>query len=263
MTGFKTLAETLEPSGSGFKGHVPENWKQGRTAYGGLTTGLALAAALKVFPNLPALRSMQMTFVGPVTGEPMFKPVILRQGRNVTSVKVDVLCEDNVSATAIFIFAAARELDLMTTLPAPQAPAPQDCELFTPPQAEAMVPVFFLRFETRLIAGHRPMSGAKDGYIRAWSRHQDEDSRESASAFIALADVLPPAALPTFTRFGPVSSINWQMNILKDPETDDGWWHVETKLSAAQDGYSSQIMRFWNRQGDLVAEGMQSVAIFV
>ena len=40
-------------------------------------------------------------------------------------------------------------------------------------------------------------------------------------------------------------------------------WHIETKQTAAKDGYSSQIMRYWNQNGLLVAEGMQFVAIFV
>jgi acyl-CoA thioesterase len=62
---------------------------------------------------------------------------------------------------------------------------------------------------------------------------------------------------------GPVSSVNWMINFLGEPETEDGWWHIETKETATANGYSSQIMRFWNASGDLVAEGMQSVAIFV
>jgi acyl-CoA thioesterase len=48
-----------------------------------------------------------------------------------------------------------------------------------------------------------------------------------------------------------------------DSKTEDGWWHVETDLTAAQGGYASQVMRIWNTEGELVVEGVQSVAIFV
>jgi hypothetical protein len=37
---------------------------------------------------------------------------------------------------------------------------------------------------------------------------------------------------------------------------------LDTVLTAAQDGFSSQVMRVWNTDGDLVAEGMQSAVIF-
>ena len=57
--------------------------------------------------------------------------------------------------------------------------------------------------------------------------------------------------------------MTWIVNILSDkPETEDGWWHVESKMTAARGGYSSQVMRIWNTAGELVVEGMQSVAVF-
>ena len=108
------------------------------------------------------------------------------------------------------------------------------------------------------------MSGASEGYIRVWSRHKHVESRSGMPSLLAIVDVLPPAAMPMFQKMGPISSMTWMMNFLVDePQTDDGWWHIETKLTAALNGYSSQVMRFWNTEGTLVAEGMQSVAMFV
>ena len=70
--------------------------------------------------------------------------------------------------------------------------------------------------------------------------------------------------MPTFKKMGPISSVNFSLNILvDDPQTKDGWWQVETRQSAAEGGYSSQIMRIWNIDGKLVAEGMQCVAVFI
>jgi acyl-CoA thioesterase len=84
------------------------------------------------------------------------------------------------------------------------------------------------------------------------------------ASLLCIADVLPPAALPLFKRMGPVSSMTWIFNVLSDnPRTDDGWWHIETDLTAARNGYSSQIMRIWSTRGELVVEGVQSVAIFI
>ncbi|MEK7264701.1 MAG: acyl-CoA thioesterase domain-containing protein, partial [Pseudomonadota bacterium] len=51
------------------KGRVAENWLQGRTIYGGMTAALCLEGALRTFPDLPPLRSAQISFVGPAEGE--------------------------------------------------------------------------------------------------------------------------------------------------------------------------------------------------
>jgi acyl-CoA thioesterase len=264
MTGFRTIAEGLTEAEGGYRFDIPDNWRQGRTAYGGLTAGLSLAAVQREFNDLPPLRSLMINFIGPITDNPVFKSRLLRQGRNVTSIETQALIGEDVVATTTFIFGATRESDLAVQFPAPEAALPEACELFTPELAKPFVPVFFHNFDTRIIAGKRPMSGAEEGYIRTWSRHVDEASREGIDSLVAIGDVLPPAALPMFTKMGPVSSVNWMFNVLVDePVTTDGWWHIETKLTAASGGYASQVMRYWNTDGVLVAEGMQAVAIFV
>ena len=264
MTGFRNIVDDFTAFNGGYQTDIPENWRQGRTAYGGLTAGLSLAAVQKQFANLPPLRSLMINFIGPIAENPVFKSRLLRQGRNVTSIETQALIGEDVVATTTFIFGAARKSELSVDFPAPEAAAPEDCELFTPEFAKAFVPVFFHNFDTRLIAGQRPMSGAEEGYARTWSRHKDEASRAGIDSLVTIGDVLPPAALPMFKTMGPVSSVNWMLNILVDnPTTKDGWWHVETKLTAANGGYASQVMRYWNADGVLVAEGMQAVAIFV
>ena len=262
--GFQTIADDLPQEASGFRGHIPDAWRQGRTAYGGLTAGLSLAAAQKQFPNLPPFRSATINFIGPVTDDPHFTSRILREGRNVTSVLTEAHVGESCVANVTFIFGALRPSDISVPLPAPQAPLPASCEPFTPPQFESFVPAFFHRFETRLIAGGRPMSGHDEGYIRVWSRHKNPASRDSIASLLTIGDVLPPAAIPLFKKIGPISSVNWIFTVLTEaPSTKDGWWHVESRLSVAQGGYSTQVMRIWNTNGDLVAEGMQCIAIFV
>ncbi len=263
-TGFQALSDALRKADSTSYGvSIPDGWRQGRTAYGGLTAGLGLAATQKAFPDLPPVRSASINFIGPVGPDPVFTPTLLRQGRNVISVQVDTHSDGNIVATNTLIFGTSRESHLDVSLSAPKTISLEAAEPFSPPKGQGMSPVFFYNFDTRLIEGERPMSGAEDGYIRVWSRHVDENSRNGTASFLTLGDVLPPAALPLFRQMGPISSINWMLNIINDPVTEDGWWHVETKLTAAKDGYSSQVMRFWNNDGLLVAEGMQAVAIFV
>lgn len=262
--GFAAIANDMTPRGSGFRASIPEGWKQGRTAYGGLTSGLALIAAQKAFPDLPPLRSANINFIGPVSGDPVFSATLLRRGRNVTTVHVAAEVEGQSVADIVFTFGISRESVLSTTRRTTSpAPAPDDCKRFTPKIAEPVVPKFFLRFETKLIDGARPMAGAAEGYVRAWSRHVDVNSREGIASLLTLSDVLPPAALPMLKKIAPVSSVNFMLNFVTDtPTTTDGWWQVESRMSTAAQGYSSQIMRIFNYDGQMVAEGMQAVAVF-
>lgn len=255
---FQTLADqaaTRSPD-------LPDSWKQGRTAYGGLSAALLLARARGDHPELAPLRSALVNFTGPVTASPDITTEVLRAGRNVTTVYARADVEDRAVCTATFSFGAARDSHLSVDCPAPDAPRPEDCEPFHEDGA-TFTPPFLRNFETRLIEGTRPMQGGTKGYLRLWARHSDPASREGELSLLCLADILPPSTFPIMQQLGPVSSMTWICNILREPKTTDGWYMVEADLTAARDGYCSQVMRMWNTDGDLIVDGMQSIAIFV
>ena len=261
MTPFRQLADKVK---SGLDYEISDSWRQGRTAYGGLTAGLSVAAAMRDFSDLPPLRSAQVTFVGPVTETPRFETRLLRQGRNVTSVQVLGLMGDKVASTSTLMFGASRESIIQQALPMPESPPPEACKGFHPDEHLSFAPQFTRYFDMLLIEGDRPFTGSDRGYLRCWTRHKDPACWDGSDSFMCLGDVLPPSAFPMFTTMGPISSMNWQMNFLGDDvTTEDGWYQIETILNAATGGYCSQLMRFWNKKGDLIAEGMQSVAVFV
>ena len=66
----------------GFATAIPEDWMQGRTSYGGFSAALALEAARGLAPDLPPLRSAQVSFVGPLSGEVEVRARMLRRGKN-------------------------------------------------------------------------------------------------------------------------------------------------------------------------------------
>jgi len=262
QAGWSKIQRGLTLDETGYTANIPLNWKQGRTAYGGLTAALMLATAQNKFTDLPALRSALINFVGPVTDTPILDAQLERRGRNVTNLSATAKIDGKAVARADFLFGASRASKLNIKFPAPEAPPPETCQLFTPPAAKNIVPAFFHNFETRLIGGARPMMG-EEGYILTWSRHHDPESRTGISSLLCIADVLPPAAMPLMRSFAPVSSMSWIVNFLTDtPTTSEGWWKIESRLTAAQGGYSSQVMRIWNTDGELVVDGMQSIAIF-
>lgn len=243
---------------------APENWRQGRTAYGGFTSALLLDAALRQNDGLPPLRSMLIDFTAPVTDAPAVTSEVLRSGRNVTTINARAMIGGGVAAQGTFAFGRAQTSELHVDCPMPDALAPEETASFFPPGMTRSPVRFFDNFEVRLIDGARPFSGAPRGYTRVWARHRDPASRSGIVPLVAMADLLPPAAFPMLKTFGPNSSVTWICNILaENTQSRDGWFMVETDLTAARDGYSSQVMRMWNSDGTLVAEGMQSVIIFV
>lgn len=263
-TSLADVLDQVQRDPDGLRAPLPGNWTQGRTAFGGLTAALMLHACRVQNPGLAPLRSALIGFTGPVTSDPLLTSRLLRQGRNVTTAETEARIGDQVVGTGNFSFGAAQTSSIRVICPSPDAPDPDACEDLIPPQAAAMAPQFHHNFDIRLIEGDRPMSGSDRGYIRGWARHRDPASRAGIVSLMCIADILPPAVFPMFPRLGPNSSMTWICNFLSDaPETQDGWWQVETRLSAAADGYSSQQMRIWNSDGDLVVDGMQSVVIFV
>jgi acyl-CoA thioesterase len=189
---------------------------------------------------------------------------MLRQGRNVASVEARAAVDGQVVTTGAFSFGAAQQSDIAVALPGPDAPPPEECDPYIPAQAAAFAPNFHHNFDLLLIEGDRPLSGSTRGYLRLWARHRDKAARGTLPGLLCLADALPPAVFPLYRKLGANSSMNWICNVLDaDPQTRDGWWQMESHATGAADGYSSQHMRAWNTDGQLVLDGMQSVLVFV
>ncbi|MFN3960686.1 MAG: acyl-CoA thioesterase [Parvularculaceae bacterium] len=262
MATYTEIISAFTVTPGGFRGRVPENWLQGRTFYGGLTAALCLEGALRTFPGLPPLRSAQISFVGPAEGEVRVTASMLRQGKSVSFVNADLSGDAGLAARSVFAFGRARAsmFNRHFTRP-PDLPGPEDAGFFFPPGVEG--PAFARNFDVRLAKGGVPVSASKEHDHFIWVRHRDPEAG-SVAALLALADMPPPAIMPMFPTFARISSMTWGLNFLTDhPTTDDGWWLLESRAENAAEGYSSQDMFIWNRAGEPVIAGRQSVAIFI
>ncbi len=240
---------------------IPDSWMQGRTTYGGLSAALCVVAAEREFPDLPPLRSADVAFIGPAGGAVEGRARMLRQGRSVSFVEADLNSGEGLATRCLLAFGAEREsmFDRVFT-PTPDLPRPDECEPYHP---DGLGPPFALQFVTRLAKGARPATGSEQYDHFVWVRHVDERA-DGIAALIALADMPPPAIMPMFPRFKPISSMTWQMNILVDqPKSSDGWWLLQSRAEHARNGYSSQDMLVWNSDGEMVIAGRQNVAIFL
>lgn len=257
---YSDLVARLKRSGGGLTTTITQDWMQGRTTYGGLSAALCLEAVVKTYPGLPALRSAQISFIGPAGGDVTLQAQLLRQGKAVTFAQADVMGEKGLATRGIFAFGAARpsQFDQHYIAP-PDLPGPAACDVYFP---DAVGPSFTQHYETRLAQGALPGLGSTVHNHFIWVRHKDK-AATSISALVALADMPPPAVMPMLKEFAPVSSMTWMLNFLNDtPQTKDGWWLLQSRAENAAQGYSSQDMLVWNSDLEPVIAGRQSVAVF-
>lgn len=256
---FASLLAAAEPRDGGFAVRIPEDWHQGRTAYGGFSTALALAAAMRAGEDLPPLRSAQVSMIAPVFGEAQVRARLLRCGRNATWVSAEILREGEPAFTASFAFMGPVESALhIDDRPAPEGLIPvAEARAFANERAPA-----FLRhhFDMRFAL---PRSGEKRPEMCWWVRARERAGLDPMVELLLCADALPPGVMSLLAPATPVSTMQWQVNLLTPaPVTHDGWWLLRSTGDYAERGCSSQRMAIWNANGAPMLAGMQSVALF-
>jgi acyl-CoA thioesterase len=255
------LSQIFEQMQAGAQSHrviIPTTWHQGRTAYGGLSSALAYHAAKLTAPDLPPLLSAQIAFSGPLAGEVEIRTAMLRRGRNSAFIKSEIAIGDEIGLSCTFVFMARRESHIdfegMTRPEFP--PIPEDGATRSGP------PEFFTHNmdypEKRLVLGQNKSRLAN------WHRLKERAGLDPVADLICMGDALPPSTMGLMQKEGMISSINWQFNLLTElPETENGWWFLESETHHAVHGASSQYMTVWNSRGEPMMTGMQSVALFV
>ena len=255
MTSLTDILTAATPIPGGFTSEIPANWLQGRTTYGGLSAALALDAAQRLADDLPPLRSAQIAFVGPLSGEVKVTATLLRRGRNAAFIQSDIVSDAGLGFRANFVFMTGREsaVSYDAAAPAPIAQPPADASLYVGPD----------NFFTGNFEFFDPKAASGPAEWLRWGRLRERNGIDSMVELMAIGDGLPPAAFKLFEKLTPLSSLNWQINFLDPaPATRDGWWLLGATSDRAQGGYSSQRMTIWNADGAPVAEAMQAVAIF-
>ncbi len=256
MTGVAQIIAAMDRTGEGWRATIPDTWLQGRTAYGGLSTALALHAAQRCDADLPPLRSAQVSFIGPLSGQVTIAATLLRRGRNAAFVQADVVGDAGLGLRATFVFMRAIEsrLDHRRGY-APCCPPPS-------PDATLFRGIPAIPFTRNFEMFDQPADTGPAEWLR-WIRLADRSGLDPAVELMAVADGLPPAALKLLDGPAPVSSMTWLVNLLDPaPATTDGWWLLRATTDHAAAGSSSQAMAIWNAAGQPIAEQMQGVAVF-
>lgn len=259
MPGFAQVLEAAVETATGRVFTVPETWHQGRTAYGGFSSAVALDEALRIGGELPPLRSAQIAMIAPLAGRIEASAQVLREGRNAIWIETRIAGEKGVGLVANFVFMQAVEsrLDRNAIDCPPNLLLPQDA---VPLSRERGATFLRENFEAR----HALPREAQDPAQKCWWIRPDQaEGLHPMTAMLLCADALPPGVMSMLGPTVPVSTMHWQVNVLgNEPQPQDGWWLLRSAGDYAREGSASQSMTMWAAGMLPVSSGTQSIVLF-
>lgn len=263
MPDFVQVLEAAVETSTGRAFTVPETWHQGRTAYGGFSSAIALEEAFRIGERdgatLPSMRSAQIAMIAPLSGQIEASAQVLRRGRNATWIETRISGEQGPGLVANFVFMQAVEsrLGLDRVQPPDGLIVPEDA---VPLSRDRGATFLRANFETR----HALPREAQDPAQKCWWIRPDRsEGLHPMTSMLLCADALPPGVMSLLGPTVPVSTMHWQVNVLDhDPRPFNGWWLLRSCGDYARDGAASQNMAMWGAGKRAVSAGTQSIALF-
>jgi len=243
---------------------LPEGWAQGRAFFGGFSAALAAQFLLQQFSAEYHLRSMSISFVAPAEpGEAKLSYRILREGKSVIQVAVELLQQGNVMLSCLASLGKGRNSQVKV-----EGEAPPDLKTVNDgpglPEAD-IVPEFAKNFDYRITSGGMPFSGQPGRTFGGWVRFRKEQQQLTTAAILALVDAWPPAVLPHLDSPAPASSLTWTIEFPDVPLQTFGthdWFQYEAFIEHAEQGYGHSRAGLWSDEGKLLAISRQTFTVF-
>lgn len=246
---------------------VPDGWQQGRGAWGGLVVAGAVQALALTEPDPSrALRTLSLHLAAPLpVGPATVRVAPLRLGSGLSTWSLTIEDADgDLCAHAVALTGRERVPELADallqwgTLDPPALPPWHDVPAL-PAQAAGM-PTFLQHLELRLVDG-LPLRGVPArcaGYVRF-----ADQGVWDAGALLSLVDAWWPTALTADLTMRPMATVSYAAHLLVDPATVAPAEPLayEARMSAAHEGFTTDIRRLWTLDGRLAVENQQSVAL--
>ena len=240
------------------------DWAQGRTEFGGLSAAAALRAMRSKIDGERKLRSMLVSFVGPISiGLVDVQLQVLREGRSASQVEVKLLQEGTVRLVALATFGQDRPSEIVNSTGLPEGtPAIEETQKL--PFVEGLSPQFTSSVDFYYSAGQFPLSGGKGSQLGGYFRFTDIAGVASEELIVLLSDAWPPAKLQCFAKPAPISTISWSIDLTAKAAAVEpgGFWYLMSEAEASEFGYSQQRSRLYSPAGELIALNQQTVALF-
>jgi acyl-CoA thioesterase len=246
---------------------VPSEWGQGRAGFGGLAAALVYEAMRAKVPEGRPLRSLAVTFVGPLICEKpvRFEAEVLREGKAVSQVLGRAVQDGQVVTLAQGSFGASRESAVtVQALPAPAMKPVEECQEL--PYVKGITPEFTRHLAMRWGLGGLPFSNNTSREMGGWVRLRGEveELPVNEAHLLALVDAWPPAPLSHLRGPAPGSTLTWTIEFVQPVPTltTHQWCLYRAEIEHARDGYGHVAAALWTPSGELVALSRQTVTVF-
>ncbi len=246
---------------------IPENWSQGRTAYGGLVAAMIYANMRNKVAEDRLVRSVQISFIGPTLVSKPFQlsTTILRQGKSVSQLQ-GTISQDNKLCTQIY---AAFGKPVPSTINYQGTHDitdfdPQDHSQAKPSIPPELSPSFINYFDILPLVGDYPFSGSKEEKMGGLMRFKDEPKQFHETHLIAAIDCWPPATLAMTTTIAPASTMMWNIEFAQPQPTIEPTDYLSylANIRHCDGGYGYTAAKIWNKENRLVALSNQTVITY-
>lgn len=253
---------------------VPEGWRQGRGAWGGLVSGQVVTAASHGLPDERFRpRSVWVSMLAPVlAGQVRCQVVDLRVGKGTIGREVTLTGPaGDLWTRAVVVFGVDRSPTAVSN-PAPTAadPAPQPGTVV--PLGPPLAPEFTTQLRFAPVLGF-PFSGTVDQLVTAGWVGLDEDSDDplTPAMVAAIADAWWTTSLVGIDGASlaagppPVATLDFALSFPEPADPDPavwrtGLWHTG-RVIGGHDGYLTEVRTLHTSDGRLLAVNTQMQAI--
>lgn len=242
---------------------LSETWMQGRAGFGGLAAALVFRSMQLQLETEHPIRSLQISFVGPVDGsEFVLESEVLRQGKNVSQVLGRGTQNGQTKIIVQGSFGAGRDSIIKLD--------PENLVLNTPvseatklPFVSGMIPEFTKHFDFRYCTPF-PFAGGEDRFLQGYVRFAESPSAITSAHLLGLIDSWPPATLPLMKSPCMASSLSWTVEFIQPmPNLSvDEYTQYEAVISESSNGYGYTRSKISNEKGELLALSQQTVTHF-
>ena len=246
---------------------IPAEWAQGRATFGGLVAALQYEALRAKVPADRPLRSLAITFVGPVAPDvaASYEVEVLREGKAVSQLLGRVVQNGEVATLVQASFGASRESEIAVESAAPPVFKHWD-ECQELPYIKGVTPEFMRHLAMRWTVGGLPFSGNQSRQMGGWVRLRGDVKEEplGESHILALVDAWPPSLMPHLSKPAAGSTLTWTIEFVQPllELTTLDWCKYLVTIEHARDGYGHAAANLWSADGRLIALSRQTVTVF-
>jgi hypothetical protein len=266
MTSPFEQATAIQPTGEDesnlYEGNVPDQWQQGKGAFGGLVIGiLARAILASESDRRRSLRSITADLCAPALPGPVEVHVAtLRRGASVSFIDARLNQNGSIVARASAALGSARPIAPATIRSvAPKPPPWRDVSPL--PVGPPAGPVFSQKYEYRSL-GPLPFAGGSEPAAEGWLRERITPAVLDEAAVVGLLDAWWPTILAVESAPRAVATIGYTMQLLVDPRALDAAepLYYRARGVAGNDNFFVEMRELWS--GDsVVAMNQQTFAL--